>query len=484
VSNAIKFTEEGEVALSAETTADGVVVAVSDSGVGIPLDEQEAIFDEFRRSGRTTERGYGGMGLGLAISRRLVELHGGRIGVHSSGQEGGGSTFFFTLPLLATQPCESVLPLADRSGKVLLLSERPGDSGLLREHLLARGFDIETLNVSDCPDWLDHIVTAPPGAVLLDYEPAAERGWELMRTLKLNPVTRDVPVVFYALSGIQSSGAILELDYLAKPAGRAVLAEAMERQGIHQGECHADRAILVVDDDPAMLELHARMVQSHVPDCVVLTAHNGRQALEVIAGHRPALVLLDLMMPELDGFAVLEAMQEGEETRRIPVIVLTARVLTAVDMARLQRGVAAVLGKELFTRDEVLAQVEAALTRSKRLGAEAQRVVRQAMAYIHDHFAEPISREHLARHVAVNERYLTRCFQQEAKISPITYLTRYRIKQARLLLARGDMTVTEVAQAVGFSDSSYFSHVFRSEVGVSPSIFRRGEHPAEGVAGL
>jgi YesN/AraC family two-component response regulator len=190
----------------------------------------------------------------------------------------------------------------------------------------------------------------------------------------------------------------------------------------------------------------------------------------------PDLILLDLMMPELDGFEVLEAMREREETRRIPVIVLTAQILTAADMVRLQRGVAVVLGKGLFTRDEVLAQVETALAHSKRLGAEAQRVVRLAMAYIHQHYSEPVSREELARHVAVSERYLTRCFQQEAGITPITYLTRYRVKRARELLTRHDLGITEVALAVGFSDSGYFSRVFRDEVGISPSAFRRGEH--------
>ena len=472
VSNAIKFTEHGEVTLAAEAMPDGVRVAVSDTGVGIPAHEQAVIFDEFRRSGRTTERGYGGMGLGLAISRRLVELHGGRIGVRSSGVDGGGSTFFFTLPALAAEQCGDAAPQANRSGQVLLLSERPGDDALCA-HLLARGFVVEMLDVCDCPDWLDRIVAAPPGAVLLDYAPAAERGWELMRALKLNPATRDVPVIFYALAVAQHAGAILELDYLAKPAGGRALAEAMERQGIHAGECRGERTILVADDDPAMCDLHARMVRAHVPGCTVLTAANGREVLELMAETRPDLVLLDLMMPELDGFDVLEAMREREETRRIPVIVLTAQILTAADMARLQQGVAAVLSKGLFSADEVLSQVESTLARSKRLGVEAQRVARQAMAYIHEHFAEELSREDLARYVAVNERYLTRCFQQEAGISPITYLTRYRIKQAKALLARGNTSVTDVALAVGFSDSGYFSRVFREEVGVSPSAFQR-----------
>ena len=137
-----------------------------------------------------------------------------------------------------------------------------------------------------------------------------------------------------------------------------------------------------------------------------------------MARQRPDLVLLDLMMPVLDGFGVLEAMRERESTRDIPVIVLTAQILTSQDMARLQQGVAAVLSKGLFTGAEVLAQVTDALGRSKRLGSEAQRVVRQAMAYIHEHYAEPFSREELAVAVGLNDRYLTQLFPRRDRPHP------------------------------------------------------------------
>jgi YesN/AraC family two-component response regulator len=249
----------------------------------------------------------------------------------------------------------------------------------------------------------------------------------------------------------------------------------MERQGMTPGECREGRTILVVDDEPSILALHARVVQLHVPECRVLTARNGREALAVMAQERPDLVLLDLMMPELDGFGVLEAMREREMMRDVPVIVLTAQILTGPDMARLQHGVAAVLGKGLFSANEVLTQVEATLARSKRLGSEAQRVARQTMAYIHEHYAEPISREDLAGRVGLSERHLNRCFRQEMGMPTMTYLNRYRVMQAKTLLAKGDQCVTAVALAVGFSDSNYFGRVFRQEVGVSPSAYQRGE---------
>jgi signal transduction histidine kinase/DNA-binding LacI/PurR family transcriptional regulator/AraC-like DNA-binding protein len=474
VSNAIKFTEQGYVRLWAEAGKQQVVVAITDSGMGISSDEQEFIFDEFRQSERAAQRGYGGMGLGLAISRRLVALHGGKIGVLSTGADGAGSTFYFTLPSMAVD-ASATSAGEDRTGTVLLLTERAGAGERLVEYLAARGFTVEIIAQETHPSWLGQILVSPPGAVVLDFEPAAEQWWELMQLLRRNPATQDIPVVFYELPEGEDHGVALELDFLAKPVAAAELARALARQGFEAGRCDGGRTILVVDDDPGILELHARLLEELAPKCRILKSHNGQEALELMARHRPDLVLLDLMMPVLDGFGVLEAMRQSELTRDVPVIVLTAQVLAGQDMARLQQGVAAVLNKGLFTGAEVLAQVTDALGRSKRLGGEAQRVVRQAMAYIHEHYTESFSREALAAAVGLNERYLTACFHQETGITPIAYLTRYRIQQARGLLERGELNITAVALTIGFGDPSYFARVFREEVGVTPRAYQRGE---------
>lgn len=474
ISNATKFTEQGEVALTIGVEPKTVTVSVSDTGMGISPEEQEAIFDEFHQSERTTQRGYGGIGLGLAVTRRLIELHGGQIGVRSSGVEGAGSTFFFTLPIVDDTPAQPDRS-SDRSRLVLLLAERAGDSTQLRDHLQRRGFEVEELALESNPDWLAQVVASPPGAIVLDLQPAEELGWELMRTLKQHAATQDVPIVFYAISEERDTGSLLEVDYLTKPVGTTDLIRALERRGITRGECQDDRKILIVDDEPGVLDLHARLVQSHVPECTVLTAPNGRAALEIMDRERPDLVLLDLMMPEIDGFHVLERMRDRTLTRDVPVIVLTAQFLTGEDMARLQHGVAVVLEKGLFRATEVLAQVEATLARSKPFGGEAQRVVRQAMAYIHEHYAEALSRQDLARQIGVSERHLNRCFHQELGLPPMTYLNRYRVQCARELLERGDQSVTEVALTVGFSDSNYFGRVFRQEVGISPGLYQRGQ---------
>jgi signal transduction histidine kinase/DNA-binding LacI/PurR family transcriptional regulator/DNA-binding response OmpR family regulator len=476
ISNAAKFTEQGEVALEVSVEKNAVTITIRDTGLGIPEPEQSNIFDEFSQSERTTQRGYGGIGLGLAITRRLVELHGGEIGVRSSGEEGAGSAFYFTLPILNRQDFISAQP-NERSQKVLLLVDQTGESHRLREYLVGRGFEVIELPTANHLDWLTQVIADPPGAFVLDSYVAEERGWELIKRLRRHPSTSNIPVVFYSLSPEQDQGSILEMDYLTKPLHGSELVQALERRGVWSLDEEECKTILIVDDDPLVLNLHTRIVSSHLPGCRVLKARNGRESLDIMGLEQPDLVLLDLMMPEMDGFEVLEIMQNHERLRKVPVIVLTAQELTECAMTRLQRGVTAILSKGLFSMDEVLSQVEAALSRIKPLGNETQRMMRQVMAFIHEQYAEPITRQQLAQHAGFSERHLNRCFLKETGMPVMTYLNRYRVRQAKALLETGDQSVIEVALAVGFSSSNYFSRVFRQEVGITPGAYQRGEHP-------
>lgn len=471
VSNAVKFTTQGEVALIAQLDDGQVTVAVQDTGLGVPLSEQEAIFDEFHQSERTVARGYGGLGIGLAICRQLIELHDGRIGVQSGGEENSGSTFYFSLPALS-RTSEAAVAGGSPSGTVLILTDHAAHSAALQAHLVSQGYLVDVLGIDETPGWLERILTALPGAVVLDV-PVAGRGWELIETFKSNPATQEMPVIFYSLLTGQRGGSVLELDYLAKPAATASLGQVLQRYGLVGGNCEDPRTVLVVDDDPAILDLHARLVAEHIPGCRVLQAADGQAALDQMRLQPPALVLLDLRMPHLDGVGVLRAMQEDGRLRGVPVIVMTAQSLTQEEMSSLGQGVEAVLAKGVFTSDETLAHIDRALARSKRLGSEAQRLVRRLMAYIHEHYAEPLSRQEMASFAGVSERHLNRCFLQETSLTPVAYLNRYRIQKAKELLKEGRLNITEVMGAVGFSDSSYFTRVFRREAGMAPREYQR-----------
>jgi YesN/AraC family two-component response regulator len=207
----------------------------------------------------------------------------------------------------------------------------------------------------------------------------------------------------------------------------------------------------------------------------VITARNGREALETVERSRPDLILLDLMMPEPDGFGVMDALRARETTRTIPVIVLTARALSDADLERCNKGVAAILGKGLFSAEETLNHIDAALARQPGLGKATQQLIRQAMAYIHKHYADTITRETIADAVGISADYLTDCFRQELGVTPSIYIRRYRIRQACDLLRNTDQAITQIALAVGFADSAHFTRTFQREMGLTPRAYRQNE---------
>ncbi|MBN1580614.1 MAG: substrate-binding domain-containing protein [Anaerolineae bacterium] len=480
INNAVKFTAQGgEITLTATGERDRVTVAVQDTGLGIPVKEQQVIFDEFRQSERTTARGYGGLGLGLAICKRLVEMHGGKIGVHSLGGIGTGSRFYFTLPAMEQHPVHSRSEISPtQAERIVLLVDDAEAGGPLKAHLTQRGFDVELVAANETNDWLSWLLVEPPDAVVLDLGLTSTHGWETLKILKENPATKDISVLFASITDEPDSGAILEMDYLTKPVSSVALSKALHRQGLTGDTKNKQiRKILIVDDEPSVLDMHARILAAQLPDCLVLCAHDGQEALQIIRRERLDLVLLDLMMPELDGFGVLEAMHEHEMSRNVPVIVLTGQALTREDMSRLNRGVTSVLEKGLLSTEETLVHIEAALEQNRELGSDARQIARRAMAFIHTHYTEPISRADVAFDIGVSERHLARCFKEEVGLTVGVYLNRYRVRQAKHLLQASNKSITEVAIEIGFSSNSYFSQVFRQETGLSPSTFRRKMSP-------
>ncbi|GAB4496945.1 MAG: substrate-binding domain-containing protein [Anaerolineales bacterium] len=474
VNNAVKFTTLGEVSLTVQTKRGQVIVSVRDTGLGVPLAEQARIFEEFHRSERSVSGGYSGLGLGLAICKTLVEMHGGKIHLYSTGVEGEGATFSFTLPEAhpesVVQPDADPPVLAQADKNLLLLFEVPERHRALVQRLQQQGIHLRQFNMNQIAEWQSHLILNPPDAVILAIENQSALAWQTMKCIKEIHAVQDIPVMFYSTS--EAGDALLNLNYITKPIAPEALIRVLDQYWALAAPAQSARTFLVVDDDVNTLEMHARIVRLQSASNRVLVAHNGREALNLLLQEKVDLVMLDLQMPEMDGFAVLEEMHSAAWTRDIPVIVVTGKELSESEMARLDEGVAVVLQKGLFDADETAAHIGAALERKRRLSVDAQRLVRQALLFIQAHYSEPITRGDIARHISIAEDYLTFCFRRELNTTPIKYLQRYRVHQAKILLKDTASSITEIALAVGFTDSGYFSRVFHRETGFSPEGYR------------
>ncbi len=472
LNNAVKFTTFGSVSLLVESGDGSVTIRVCDTGLGIPPEEQTVIFNEFRRSERSIALGYPGLGLGLSISKMLIEIHNGKIGLESTGIEGEGSCFYFTLPTVGQIPNQELnnFNVSNIKPNVLMLVTRENTSKQICNLLENRGIEVKIVLMDKPSEWMSILSKSPPDAIILDVSIQSASGWNILREIKNSHLARGIPIMFYASSS--EGDGLLNLDYLTKPIELSDLTQAFDHVRLMFESDQAVQTFLVVDDDPNTLEVHSRIVKSQSSSYRVLQAQDGFKALNILQHEKVDVVLLDLQMPILDGFGVLEAMRADKKLRDIPVIVVTGKVLTEEDMARLSQGVATILNKGMFSREETAIHISNALEQKRKLNQEAQRSVRQAMSYIHAHFSEQISRHDLAQLVNISEDYLTFCFRQELGISPIKYLQRFRINQAKLLLKASQKSITEIAFEVGFLDSGYFSRIFHRETGVSPGDYR------------
>jgi signal transduction histidine kinase/CheY-like chemotaxis protein len=470
ISNAVKFTSAGRVHLDVSVINKNVVVSVSDTGIGISENEQGTIFDEFYRAEDAIESGYGGLGLGLAISKQLIDRHGGSISVRSPGSLGSGSTFSFSLPILAETNLPTGLssPPRKMGNVVTILAEGHSSIDELAAYLSRCGFEVGSYNVDQDSEWLSKIIHARPSAIILEEHLASREGWSIIGMLKRQASTENIPVLAYSLDCDNGQGQLLELNWLHKPLTPDQLTKEL---GYLITSKDKSQVVLIVDDDPNILAMHSQLVAQ--TGRRVITARNGREALALVEQLAPDLILLDLMMPEMDGFAVLDELRTHESTRNIPVVILTARLLSEADLERCNRGVARILGKGIFSAEETLGHIEAALARQHTLNRTTQGLIRKAMAYIHSKFAEPMSREEIADHIGISADYLTDCFRQELGITPMTYIRRYRIRQACELLRNTNQSITEIALAVGFADSAHFTRTFQREMKISPRAFRR-----------
>jgi signal transduction histidine kinase/CheY-like chemotaxis protein len=343
VGNALKFTEQGFIEVRAEPRGQNRwALVVTDSGVGIPSQEHEAIFEEFRQGEGADHQGHGGTGLGLAIVRKLVQLLGGTVSVQSS--PGEGASFAVNLPRelrpeagLTRARHESASSLAER--RVLVVDDDENIRRLLRFELEPHG--VTVLEAPDGHRALDLARSERPDAIILDVVMPHLDGWATLRALKESPLTREIPVLVHSVVDNRPFGfALGAFEHLIKPVSGEAVVSALRRAHL---PAEGGLRILIADDDANLRDLLARELQA--AGFRTRTARDGAEALESLFRERPAAVVLDLLMPEPDGFEVLYRLRADPALRSLPVVVLTGRDLTAADYARLNGSAQRILRK-------------------------------------------------------------------------------------------------------------------------------------------
>jgi PAS domain S-box-containing protein len=338
ISNAIKYSPTGGSVKVAAGSADGAVrVSVHDSGLGIPKSQQPNIFKKFFRVDSSDTREIGGTGLGLALCREIVEAHGGRIGFDS--EEGKGSTFWFELA--AGRRADG-----DGRGRVLVIEDDPSAAQLLSEYLAEDGFAVEVAATGE--DGLARAERDPPILVCLDIGlPGELDGWQVLARLKESPATARVPVVVCTADNERHGTAALgATDIVTKPVSGERLREAVARL-LPGGR----GSVLVVDDEENVRALVRETLSGDGFE--LREAADGEEALAAVEAEKPDVIVLDLIMPGLDGFAVLEGLQADPASRLIPVVVLTARRLTQKEQELLRQRAVALLEKSAYSAAEL-----------------------------------------------------------------------------------------------------------------------------------
>jgi len=377
LSNACKFTSNGEVSLSvARSQRDGqewIDFTVSDTGIGMNPEQMEHLFEAFSQADASISRDYGGTGLGLAICRRFTELMEGDIHVDSA--EGKGSRFVLSLPAeLRVTPVPqkrgnekdaAIINFADEAKKarrggfvdetdrrsrlstVLVIDDDESVHDMLSRLLSKEGFLVEHANNGEAG--ISKAIELKPEVIVLDVLMPGLDGWNVLTQLKGNPETSEIPVVMLTMVDDRSKGYALGVtDYIYKPVDREKLVTALTRS-VRFG---ITAPILIVDDDANQRDVLKRTLEKEGWE--TMRAHNGRAALEAVRARIPSLIVLDLMMPEMDGFEFVNRLRQDPKTRDIPVIVLSAMDLSNADKALLEEGVTEILKKGASSRDELL----------------------------------------------------------------------------------------------------------------------------------
>lgn len=377
LSNAVKFTPQGSVRLEVFNTQvkngysrtltlpapgwlkDGnwVIIRVTDTGIGIAPEDHDRIFDEFRQLDSSATREFGGTGLGLAITKKLVALHSGAIWLTSA--PGQGSTFYVALPassraISETRP-QPETGLSQEQPHILVIDDNQEALDILTAFLTEAGYRVT--QAGDGATGLELARQLQPDVITTDLMMPGITGWELIEQLKSNPVTATIPIVTVSIVDSQPLGLWPAVDaHISKPIQREALLEAIARLLTGQP---GDRPILIVDDDPSARQLVADVLSSAGHASVAVDS--GQAAMDWLAHNRASAVVLDLLMPDINGFQVLEHIRQQEYLADLPVLVVTAKTLSAQERIFLQQHLATLVRKQGLQRSDLLALIEQAL---------------------------------------------------------------------------------------------------------------------------
>ncbi|MGH6990286.1 MAG: ATP-binding response regulator, partial [Stellaceae bacterium] len=362
LSNACKFTEKGTVSLQisrfTDATGEWIKFSVSDTGIGMTPEQLGRLFQEFSQADSSTTRKYGGTGLGLVISERLCKMMGGSISVES--KPGEGSVFSAILPIEGeAAPAAAVSGVqgaqadgqarpAGHTDRVLVIDDDPTVRDMIRRYLSREGFDVVTAAKGN--EGISLARELKPSVITLDVLMPDTGGWSVLQALKSDPALTSIPVIMISILDEQHKGFALGASgYLNKPIDRGKLTALLA--GFKHGREIMPRA-LVIEDDDSTRHVMVRLLEGEGYE--VAEAANGKIGLERLAPERPDLILLDLMMPEMDGFEFLAELRRDPGNDTIAVIIVTAADLSSEERQRLNGDVSHVLEKAAYRREELL----------------------------------------------------------------------------------------------------------------------------------
>lgn len=362
LSNAIKFTDEGgTVTTKLEVLSSALLGSVTDTGVGISPQDREKLFQPFTQLDASSTRAHGGTGLGLALTNRLIQLHGGKIWVDSEINR--GSTFSFTFPLhQQTEQIDVTAPdtsTSETAGSlndnrtILIAEDNEQAAQLLGIYLTEAGYRVEY--ATDGEEAIKKASEIRPFAITLDILLPKKDGWQVLREMKTKPNLQSIPVIIVSVTEErQLAFGLGAVDHLVKPIDKEILLASL--QSLKLPSRDGSPRILVVDDDPQTVRLLSTVLTSDGYD--VLKVYGGSEAIETAISQSPDLIILDMMMPQVDGFQVIQRLTGDPRTCDIPIVICTALDLTDEDRDRLNGQIQSIIRKTGNVKEELLAAIK------------------------------------------------------------------------------------------------------------------------------